>query len=52
MEVFEVAELVCVEVASVVAAELCPHVGGDSKNGVCWADCRVSEILVFEEHRV
>ena len=52
VEIFEVTELVCGEVAGVVAAELCRHVGSDGKDGVFWADCRVSEILLFEEHRV
>ena len=52
VEVFEVAELVCAKVAGVLAAELFRHVGGGGKDGFCWADCRVSEILVFEEHRV
>ena len=52
VEVFEVSELVCPEVAGMVAVELCRHVGGGGKDGVCRADCRVSEIFVFEEHRV
>ena len=52
VEVFEVVELVCVEVAGVVAAELFCHVGGGGKDGVCRDDCRVSEIIVFAEHRV
>ena len=52
VEVFDIAELVCAEVAGVVAAELFCHVGGGGKDGVCWDDCRVSEILVFEEHHV
>ena len=42
VEVVEVAELVCTKVAGVVAAELCRHVGVDSKDGVCRANCRVS----------
>ena len=46
------AELVCAEVAGVMAAKLFCHVSGDGKDGVYWADCRVSEILVFEEHHV
>ena len=52
VEVVEVEELICAEVAGVVAAELCRHVDGDGKDGACRADCRVIEILVFEEHRV
>ena len=42
VEVVEVTELVCDEVAGVVAAELCCHVDGGCEDGVFRANCRVS----------